>query len=519
LTKMQAANSLTIPQGGHFFADFPPPDKNEYNEEIYWYLTQLHHQQMQQRAQNSSNVKVPSRVQQALNLNTAFLKFSQKLVEGLITQQMECIFCQEMHQKWLLEPSSSEFQAQILGATKSLDGMVDAHVRHAETDPNSFCLAKLSVTATLGQLQASQRLQACMDDLAKELWKSKEPFHSDESAPNEMLLLEWKVVENASKTLYNHYLYFLKCVEAAEDSMNAPDRDAFIMRVIREKKKFDQTASLLSSQFDQQDAKGKHPWQKFPTDSSLIRKGMGPRGKGANSSHSESWTNDSRSDRDSGWENVNSSRFQTSKGCVVGDAMLDENAKMAGEACNRLLESLDNMTLDESPPPSSSILSLSETKSLCSHDSHGQTDEPKEHSSSRHRETFTRLSQWWMYHVTGHALIDPKGGANAEGSSQDGVENASESSRPSNNNKGKDKAINVEHQSSTLFSRKKIDGGDGQDDEHESDENDRDRKKRKLVSSTNPRGYACPFYKNDPDKHERVRACSSTNYPSMHRLK
>jgi hypothetical protein len=518
---MNAAISLTTSQRGHSSADLPPVDRNEFNEEIYRYLTQLHQQQMQQRAQNSPSIKVPSDVQQALNLNTAFLSFSQKMVEGLIAQLMECVVCQQMHREWLLIPLSSELHAQVLGATKCLDGMVDAHARHAEWDQDEFCIAKLSVTAILGQLQASKRFQSRMEDIAKELWGPKEPFNSDKFARDEMLLLEWKVVKNSLKTLYHHYLYFLKCVDAAEESMNKLDREVVIAQVMWEKERFDQTASLLSGHFSQQvtKGKGKQPLGNVPGGFPTISKTMGGSGQDVNPPHSEAGTTVSRSDRDQGWENINVSSLQTPKGLVLRDGVPDDTAKMAEEACSRLLKSLGNITFNEGQPPASSIFSLSETESSTSHDSDGLADDAKEQSLSQQREAFAKLTQSWVSLATGRAIIDSKGGFDAEGISQDGGEDATESSRQHNNGKGRDQAVHGGHESGSRFPRKKINrDSDGQDNEDENEEDDRDRKPRKQAMQTDWRGFACPYFKRDPERHAR-RACSSTNFQTMHRLK
>jgi hypothetical protein len=518
---MQAAIRLNTSPGGRSSPDVPPPDRNEYNEEIYRYLTQLHQQQMQQRAQNSSNWEIPTHVQQALNVNTAFLQFSEKLVEGLTAQQIECIPCRQIHEDWLIESSSAEPQARVLGATNCLNEMVDAHVQHAETDPDEFCLAKLSVTATLGQLQASQRLQSRMEELVRILWRPREPFQSDDSTSNEMLHMEWKLVKNALKTLYHHYLFLLKRVQTVEDATNELDKDEFTMRVKREKERFDRTASLLCSETESRITFGKHSRANISTEPTETYKALESSSKSASPPHSDSWATDSRSDRDLGWETINISSSQSPKGFVTRNIVLEDTAKKTEEVCSRLLESLSNLSFNENLPPTSSVLLPFETDSSWSHDSHNQAEGAENPSLSQPQEIFTRLNQTWMSLMTGSA-IDSNGGANAEKISQDGVEDAKEPSGQRKSGNGKRKETNGYEapQSKAGPVRKRLGrNGDEQDDEDEDEDNEQQRKRQRFGLLKDPRGFACPYFKRDPDKHAGVRSCSSGRFADIHRLK
>jgi hypothetical protein len=136
---MTGTLSLFPSSGNHASADLPPVDPKEFNDEIYWYLTQLHQRQMQQRAPNIAIPQVPSDVQQVQNLDTAFLRFSRKLVEGSLAEQIECEKCQRIYEDWLAISPLLNDRAQILSATTLLDGLVDAHASHSDADEAGFC--------------------------------------------------------------------------------------------------------------------------------------------------------------------------------------------------------------------------------------------------------------------------------------------------------------------------------------------------------------------------------------------
>jgi hypothetical protein len=492
--------------GGHS-TDLPPVDKNEFNPEIYGYMTQIHQRQMQQRAQSSSKAKVPNDVQQALNLNDALLTFTQRLVEGIMAQQLECTECSEIHQAWLCNTKSSDPHEQVFRGVEFLDKLVHEHEIHAADGTHDFRIFKLSASAILGKLQAAKRLQSRMEDIVKELWPPSESFKRDDVAsPDEMLLLEWKVVKYSLKTLYHHYLYFLKCVDAAEAIENGYS-EVVVAQVEWEKERFDKAISLLPSQFEHEFNNGKQPVNEprgFIAGTNSVGVDL-PRSKlGASDTSSE---------------NVNVSSFQRARVLVNSNAEQETSSQMAEDAYDRLLKSLSNITFEDTQPDAASLLSLSDTDSSLTNDSNSQESDIKEQASTHDRQTWARISRSWLVLKTGHTGFGSNALVNTDVGEVDG-DNTQNPPRNSSNGKKRDQSANERSQSSSASLPKYANSGcDELDNGEESERDGRERKKQKQTSPIVSRGFACPYYKRDPKRPVRKRSCSTSLFPSIHRLK
>jgi hypothetical protein len=506
-SKMNSILSLIPSEGNHSSADLPPVEPNEFNDEIYGYLTQLHQQQMQQRAQNIAFPRVPSDVQQVLNLNTAFLRFSHKLIAGFIREQTQCGECWWIHEEWLAMPPLPDERAQILSATRFIDGLVDAHASHGGIDEEGFCTAKLAIAVILAELQASEQLECRMKEISDIIWSPRELFDSHRFTREELLRIEWNKAKNDLKALYHHYLYILKCFDIAEHCVNERDREEAVAKVKREQVDFDRrTAAIISSSSSGQ----------VKLNSQL---GCSP---GSLTTRPEA--------RDGGGQEV--SRSSSPENCVSQDRPSNDTATIAKDACNRLLDSLKSLTLSrDKSQESSSVANISDNLSLESTKFEKLADDAEAEGSSPHQEAFARLTQTWVFLNTGHPMNDPPSSASSEHISQCDSGDVTETSGESSGGKGADQAVQRRDQASSdpicekssrhgrRQENKDENGDENADENNEEEDDDRGRKRRRMAITTDSWGFACPYYKRDPEKYMKTKTCSTTRFMDMHRLK
>ncbi|KIW02165.1 hypothetical protein, variant [Verruconis gallopava] len=472
--------------------ELPPVNPNEFNDEIYLYLMQLHKLQMQQR-HSTDFPQIPDHVQQARNLVSAFLSFTDKFVERAIAIQIECDQCQLTYEQLSFEHSTNDDHARIYRAAVRLNNLVDAHASHEPADQEGFFLAKLSCSIVLGKLQASERLSCLMTEIPNNVWSSRR--QQDGEVPptsDETLRLEWKKLQSDLKALYHHYLYVLRCMEVVEESKTDRTREQAIAKVRSEQLSFeDRVKTIISrrpSEIACQDVPSHH----------VLKNTTAP----------------GKKSRDFTLKMPIRTRFEKSDTLVKSS---EDHAKVAREACDRFLDSLKGFSrstgnIQDSPSGSD----CSDEQSSCLAVSDGETTN---NSTIPHQDTFASLSKSWILLRTAQSR-DHLGGLSSSEEATEGPSGDNHRKRKHQGALKKGQASrSVAHETSASGGfEEEVEGGDSGENSEDED-NDKGRKKQKLPVEGESRGFACPFFKRNPEKHAKLQTCSSTVFLTIHRLK